>query len=85
MRRAHLAGFEEVQANVGVAGGGVQAELAEVLADVFRRGLRQQTVNALPETEQRPLNNSARLKSSLAREGMWGEILEMDEEYIHIS
>lgn len=70
MRRAHLAGFEEVQANVGVACGGIKAELAEVLADVFRRGLRQQTVNTLPETEQRPLNYSTPLESSLTQEGM---------------
>lgn len=52
VRRAHLAGFEEVKANVGVARGGIHAVVAEVLADVFRRGLGQQPVNALPETGQ---------------------------------
>jgi len=44
----YLVGSEEVEADVGVARGGVHAVAAEVLADVLRRGLGQQAVNTLP-------------------------------------
>lgn len=57
--------------------------MAEVLADVLRRGLRQQAVNTLPETERRPLNYSARSSGVLRKRGVRGEILEMGEERIN--
>lgn len=39
--QTHLAGFEEVKANVGVTCGRIHAVLAEVLTDVFWCGLGQ--------------------------------------------
>lgn len=48
----HLAGFQEVKANVGVTGHGVQAVLAEVLVDVFWCRLGQEAVYTLPKRKR---------------------------------
>lgn len=48
----HLAGLEEVKANVGVTRGGIHTVLTEVFADIFWSGLGQQTVNAFPKPEK---------------------------------
>lgn len=45
----HLAGFQEVKANVGVTGHGVYAVLAEVLVDVFWCRLGQEAVYTFPK------------------------------------
>lgn len=45
----HLAGLEEVKANVGVTCGRIHTVLTEVFTDVFWGGLRQQTVYTLPK------------------------------------
>ena len=44
----HLVGPHQVQADVRVAGGGVNTVLTEVLAHVLRRGLREKTIETLP-------------------------------------
>lgn len=49
----HLAGFQEVKANVGVTGHRVQAILAEVLVDVFWCRLGQEAVYTLPKRKRR--------------------------------
>lgn len=48
---AHLTGPEEVKADVWVACGGIHAVLAKVLTDVFWCCLRQESVYALPKTQ----------------------------------
>lgn len=45
----HLAGFEEVKADVGVTCCWIHAVMAEVLTDVFWCGLRKKAVYALPK------------------------------------
>ena len=45
---SHLAGLEEVKADVGVPCGRIHTVVIEVLADVFWSGLGQETVNTLP-------------------------------------
>lgn len=44
----HLAGFQEVKANIGVPGYWIQTVLTEVLVDIFWCRLRQETVYTLP-------------------------------------
>ena len=51
--RSHLAGFEEVKANVGVTCGRIQAVLTEVLTDILWCGLGQKAVYTLPEAKKR--------------------------------
>lgn len=51
--RTHLAGFQEVKANVGVPGYGIQAVLTEVLVDVFWCRLGQEAVYTLPNRKRR--------------------------------
>lgn len=51
-RGTHLAGFQEVKANVGVPGYRIQAVLAEVLVDIFRCRLGQEAVYALPNKKR---------------------------------
>ena len=46
--RPYLVWPEEVEADVGVARGGIHAVTTEVLTDVLRCGLGQETVNTLP-------------------------------------
>ena len=46
--RSYLVWPEEVEADVGVARGGIHTVMTEVLTDVLRCGLRQQAVNTLP-------------------------------------
>lgn len=57
----HLAGFQEVNDNVWVTCGGIQAVMTEVLVDVFRCRLGQETVYTLPKTKSRKLNVFARI------------------------
>lgn len=49
----HLAGLQEVKANVGVTGYRVQAVLAEVLVDVFWCRLGQEAVYTLPKRKRK--------------------------------
>lgn len=49
----HLVGAHEVKADVGVAGGGVNTVLAEVLAHILGRGLGEEPIDTLPKGRDR--------------------------------
>lgn len=54
----HLAGFQEVKADVGVTGYRVQAVLAEVLVDIFWGCLGQETIYTLPKKKRKTVRKT---------------------------
>lgn len=59
----HLAGFQEVKANIGVPGYWIQAVLTEVLVDIFWCRLGQETVYTLP--------NGKRSEKTVSEKNNW--------------
>lgn len=82
-KKTHLAGFEEVKADVGITRGGIHAVLTEVLVDVFRRGLGQETIYALPKGKRRYDIYSTSLWGLIDGWKIQGKVRATDEEDVN--